>query len=142
MEHFAPKMRQRLGALSKKLAKRSGCITSVGAAVEDIGQHFALHGLEAPVRQLFQLMIEMDHVHIDYNAIPKPEERPHILKLVAAPGMGKVSHGAGHGVPDRRDLLIEPQTTQTCLNVHWSTSSPCPLTDLCECSLVYLHRLV
>ena len=60
-------------------------------------------------------------VHLYYNAIPKPEEQPHILKLVAAPGMGKVGHGPGHGVADRRNLLIELQTAQTCVSDHWFT---------------------
>ena len=50
VHHFAPTMHERLRAVLEKLAKRSGNIVNVDGDVKDIGQHFALHGLEAPVR--------------------------------------------------------------------------------------------
>ncbi len=94
VRRFAPQLRERLKALPAKLAKRSGPIasvtTSAGVAVPDIGQHFALHGLEVPVRQLFQLMYSMDGEYARSKDVPKPELDPPLLKLVAAPGMGKV----------------------------------------------------
>lgn len=99
MQRFGAQLRERLEQPPCQSAQRSGDIEPTASlqghesqlgCVPNIGQRFALRGLRGPVQQLLKLLIDQDSSFLGLK-VHEPMQRPHLLKLAAAPGMGKTT---------------------------------------------------
>lgn len=91
VQRFGPLLRERVKNLPRQLAQRLGdiMVTPSPSRVLNIGQHFRLFSLRGPAQQLMKLLVLKDRQFYSLSKMDKPMQHLHLLKVVAAPGMGK-----------------------------------------------------
>lgn len=98
---FGERLGARLRRVPQLLATREGNpavssfqLPGCGSFVESIAAHFKAQGLARPTLQLLHALRKMDE-HFMQPDTAKWTESVQLLRLVAAPGMGKVREGWG-----------------------------------------------